>query len=271
MTRQSSHRRGAALLVAAIAATVAASVVPASAAVSTPVKVSDSLRNGFNKDPFTIAVLYNVNIDPNASSVTVLKNDGVTPVTGSDFTLLGNQKMLVFQTSAQGPFNEIDSPYTATFTARGVNQTVGSPSAQHTIEFDVDFITPFPAQVHLNEETGGRPFVSLGTDSLTINGTARDIAGENGVASGVEQVRVHFYNPLMNPTGLLNGGSPEIMAMRRTISFECNPKCNTSESLAIDISDIPTGYWNIKVSVVDAAGNASSQSESMPVLRIAAA
>lgn len=264
MIRQTARRHGAKALVVSVIATAVAAIVPAQAA-ATPTVASTSFGK-YNKERFKISAAYNLKVDPLLSSVTVLKNDN-TPVNGSDYVTLTNEKELVFQAAAGAPFNELDAPYTATFTARSQGQTIGSPSAVDTFTFDIDFITPFPPDVELNEEAEGNPAIVLPDGEILVNGIAADPLSEANTASGIKQVQIHFYNPLFG----VPGSAPsfgEIQSLRKTINFDCTVSCNTIENLAVDISSIPAGYWNVKVSTTDEAGNKSAQGEPMPMLKL---
>jgi len=272
MTRH-AVRRGSKLLVAATMAAAAASIVPAHAIIGTPVMNGNSVPNGFTKTAAVVAASYDSKIDPLLSTVTVTDVNG-DPVPGSTIVALGAEKTLVFRTTEAGLFNEDLSPYTATFTARAFNQALATPSSSDVLTFDVDFVTPFPPDVHLNEEAPlVGPTISTG-DDLVINGDAADIVSDAGIVSGLAKVDVHFYNPLANPQQLTQAGGPEVGSMHRTITVDCTGGCPTSQDLAIDVNalfsdGLPVGYWNIKVSVTDAAGNQSAQSAPMAVLKLA--
>lgn len=267
MTRH-ALRRGSKLLAAAIVASAGAAIAPAHAIVGTPTPLGNSVPNGFTKTPSAVAITYNAKIDPLTSSVSVLDVNGA-PVAGTIDLGVG-ERTLIFKTTSASLFNEDQSPYTATFTARAVNQAAATASSVEALTFDVDFITPFPPNVHLNDAAPiAGPTVSAG-DELVINGTAADITSETGIVSGVKKIDIHFYNPLANPTQLNSAGVPEVASMHKTVAIDCTAGCPTSATVAYDLGDLPTGYWNVKVSVTDAAGNQSAQSTAMPVLRIAA-
>lgn len=262
-------RRGTKVLVAATIAAAVASIAPAHAIVGTPTALANSVPNGYSSSADAVAITYNAVIDPLQSSVTVFDVNG-DPVSGSLIVPRPTEKTLIFQPSIADRFNEERSPYTATFTARARNQAAATASSVEILEFDVDFVTPFPPNVSLGD--GTLPITIAGPDdAVLVTGKATDVVTETGNASGVKRVDVHFYNPLA--AGSL-GRSSEISAMRRTITFPCDGGCNALEELSIDIDalfdgGLPAGYWNIKVSVTDAAGNLSAQSAPMPVLRIA--
>ena len=270
MTRH-AVRRGSKLLVAATMAAAAAAIVPAHAVIGTPVMQGNSVPNGFTKTASVVAVTYDKKLAPLQSTVTVTDVNG-DPVSGSTLVPLGNEKTLVFQTTLGSLFNEDLSPYTATFAARANNQALATPTSSDVLTFDVDFVTPFPPDVHLND---GAPMVgptlSIAEEELTINVDAADIVPESGIVSGIRKVDVHFYNPLANPLSLTPAGIPEVGDLHQTITLDCTGGCDSVvDDLTVDISDLTLGYWNIKVSVTDAAGNQSAQSAPMAVLRLVA-
>jgi hypothetical protein len=262
-------RRGSKVLCAATIAAVAASIAPAQAIVGTPVPLGNSVPNGFTKRADVVAVSYNVPLDALASTVSVTDVNG-DPVNGSFTVTTPSEKTLAFTPLVANQFNEDLSPYTATFTARAQRQAAATASSVVVLNFDVDFIIPFQPDVKLNDGAAVGPVISAPGEDLIINGKAVDTLSEAGIVSGVKQVDVHFYNPLANPTQLTLAGAPEVNSMHRTITMPCTGGCNALEDLSIDISDLPLGYWNIKVSVTDAAGNKSAQSAPMSVLKLAA-
>jgi hypothetical protein len=268
MTRHAVRRGGTRLLVGAALISAVATIAPAHAIIGTPVMQGNSVPNGYTKTPLAVAITYNTVINPSLSDVEVLDVNG-DPVSGTIGLDLVTEKTLIFNTTNSSRFGEELSPYTATFTARARNQSILAPNSVETLVFNVDYITPFPPNVHLNDSTDATvPAVSLPGDDLIINGIAADIEPDSGIVSGVARVDIHFYNPVTNASAILRGGIPEVS--RETVTFPCTGGCDKSEILALDISDLALGYWNIKVSVTDAAGNQSAQSAPMAVLKVAA-
>lgn len=268
MTRH-AVRRGSKLLVAATIASAAAAIVPAHAIIGTPVALGNSVPNGFSKTNAAVAVTYNSRINPSASSIVVTDVNG-DPVTGT-LGLGTGERTLIFNTTSTSRFVEDLSPYTAVFTARAANQAAATASSVETLTFDVDFVTPFPPDVHLNDEAEiTLPTISGPSDELVINGDAADILPESGIVSGVKRIDIHFYNPAANPLAISSGGIPEVASMHESIDVDCTGGCPLTTDVVYDLAELPLGYWNIKVSVTDAAGNQSAQSAPMSVLRIAA-
>jgi hypothetical protein len=253
-------RRGSArLLVAAMIASAVAAVAPAQAAGQpAPVMLGNSVAMGWSNNARLVAASFNRVLDATGSSATVVDRDGA-PV-GGHHQFSFDSKTLSFV--PQSPFSENGAPYTVTFTAKSLGQDVTIAPTVESLDFSIDVVTPFPPDVQLNDGTQALT-VSLLDDELTLNGTAAD----DLLGSGIAKIQVHYYNPLANPHQATLGGIPQ--AFSETISVDCAVACPTSTPVEIDLSDLGTGLWTLKVSVTDAAGNRSAESGALQVLRVA--
>ncbi|MFP5224155.1 MAG: hypothetical protein ACLGH3_01150 [Actinomycetota bacterium] len=253
-------RRGSArLLVAAMIASAVTAFVPAQAAGKpAPIMLGNSVAMGWSNNARLVAASFDRVLDATGSSATVVDRDGA-PV-GGFHTFSADTKTLSFV--PQLSFNEEGAPYTVTFTAKTLGQDVTIAPTVETLDFSIDVVTPFPPDVQLNDGTQAVT-VSLLDDELSLNGTAAD----DLLGSGIAKIQVHYYNPAANPQQATLGGIPQ--AFSKSFDVDCTGACPTSTPVEIDLSDLGTGLWTLKVSVTDAAGNRSAESGPLRVLRVA--
>lgn len=264
MLRRTAGRAHHRVFASAIIAVVAAVTLPAQAGVGKPAPnaIANSVEHGWTNSPNIVSVFYDREIDLSDSDVSVTDRNG----DAVDGSIRVTGRYLFFDAAPYAYFSEDLAPYEATFSAVSRGQDPDFPATVTVHGFNVDLITPFPPNVLLNEPSSLPLTVSPTTEPLLVKGVAAD----DLLGSGVRAVTVHFYNPLANPMQATPGGIPEISSMARVVAMDCSVRCPTEVALSIDISDLGLGYWTIKVSTLDAAGNRSAQSSPRSVLRIAA-
>lgn len=318
-------RLGRSVLVTGAIAALGLSAAPAQAAqVTPPVIQGTSLTAGntWSKITNAIAVDYNRIIDPASSSVVVLDGAGnvitglvdtayrnflnTTPPSPVCQRLETDPTVLMFLLPAtaagdqcpilptRAPLTEEDGPYTATFTARALNQITGTPDVVSTYTFRVDKGVPLAPSLSVVGGTalprdrfpgcvlGGNPAtaglcsawlsnpipkqaaVSAPGESVRLAGSAQDRLdglGNPDLASGIAKTTLHFFSLTSGDTS-----GREIVEMRIDILNTCDASlCPVSFSFQAQ-PELPNGYWNIRASTTDLAGNASGQSDPVAVL-----
>lgn len=264
-----------------------------------------SSDNMWSKISTVVSVDYNRNIDVAGSTVTVTDGAGfpVIGVVDTPFVIVPvNNVPTRFNTAPdilyfdpQLDFTEEDGPYTATFSARSLGQDPLAASTVTTYTFRIDRGVPaapslatfggtqlprnaYPGcgvQMPPPNQSIGCPLfpsnpvpkevavVSSG-EAVQLSGYAKDKVDNQGnpdFASGIEKVTLHFFSLTSGDTS-----GREITAMRTTITNPCGAGlCPVDQTFQAQL-DLPDGYWTVRASTADLAGNLSGQSDPVAVL-----
>lgn len=194
----------------------------------------------------------------------------------------------------QVDLTEEDGPYTVTFTARSIGQDPLSASTVATYTFRVDVKkpltptlanqgTPLPRSsvpnTGLQNPVPAQAQVLGSTDAAQLAGIARDTLdsfGNEDLASGISKVTLHFFHASSmyadagTPTTCVPGSTvpcdaPSAGAVetkRIVVSNACQAAlCPTTFSYTGSDTTLAAGYWTVRASTEDLAGNVSGQSD----------
>jgi hypothetical protein len=277
---------------------------------SPPLVQSTSLsaNNQWSKINNAVSVDYNRNIDVANSSVVV--TDGASlPVSGvvdTPFVIAPvnnvptriNTAPDVLYFLPQIPFTEEDGPYTATFTARSIGQNPSAASTVVTYTFRVDVKkpqtpsitnlgTPLPRNLTNNIGNTTNPTPAqlqiLGSsDDAQLSGLAKDTLdsfGNDDLASGIAKVTLHFYAATSVGYKLPNANNPNPadVSVYATETKQINllnactsSLCPTNFAYSAADGTLTAGYWTVRASTTDLAGNVSGQSDPVAFLVVKA-
>lgn len=285
-------------------------VAPAQAAFTAPPVVQSTSLSGNNqwsKVSAAISVDYNRAIDVANSSVVVTDGSGfpVTGLTDTPFVMAPvNNVPTRFNTATdvlyfdpQVDFSEEEGPYTATFTARAIGQDPLSASTVSGFTFRVDLKkpatpslgnlgTPLPRPNTTNLVGIANPSPSAlqilsSEDAAQLAGLAKDAGDAYGnfdLASGISKVTLHFF--AASSVGVHQPGEdpvadpPSVYAQetkRITLSNACDTAlCPPDFSFSGSDTTLTAGYWTVRASATDFAGNVSGQSDAVAFLVVKA-
>lgn len=248
------HRRIRATFVGGLVA-IAAIAIPAHAATNPPPQlIGTSVDSGWSNSATLIAATYDEALK-RAVGNTAVSYVTVVDVNRADVggvsSLDKSGKTLIF--TADDPLVPGDGPFTATFVARAVGQVAGADDTITPRTFEVDISIPAAPKFTANPSGIVGP-----SDEVKFEGTGADRG------SGIRVVELHFYNPIAT--------APRVdQAFSVKQSFSCPADlCPSPVNFSISRNDLPAGYWNVKVSATDLAGNRSAESAPIAFLRIAA-
>lgn len=289
-SRSLTRRTGTRLVLAAGVLALAAGSAPAFANHLTPAPVikATSADGGWTKTSTLVTFEYDVPVSLALSSATATDEQNL-PVVGQLVQPAGLPKDLIF--APQVALSDSRAPYTLTVIAHGVDQGTAITNTTTVRTFRIDTQAPLaPTAVQpisdqgatFKTQTGSDSPIQVfqGTESITVTGRSSD-RGTAANASGIASLTVHFYNPKEQaaphpqscqntpPAGLpacvgseLLKTSAESIQYRTSISVTCpSGVCALSTSYSVPITGLPNGYWNVRISSTDLAGNVSSESD----------
>lgn len=198
-----------------------------------------------------------------------------------------------------------DGPYTATFTAHSLNQTPSTADTVSIFTFNVDTKVPTAPTIAIagGQALPRSTYPSCGTpaagcggaypsnpipsavtavapgETVRLSGLAKDILDAQGnpdFTSGIAKVNLHFYagaavrpssgtpgSPGYNPNPITATEDP---TLAMTLQNACTATlCETQLSYQATPT-LPRGYWSVRASTEDLAGNRSGQSDPIAVL-----
>lgn len=316
------------ILVGGAVVAMGLAVVPANAATAPPPVVrgtSLAADNTWSRLNDAVAVDYSREIDVAASTITLTdgtglsiaasnvdedndgRADGIDTAHVVDQTKNPPERLEVdrsfYYFLPAADLTQEDGPYTATFSARALNQTPGTLNTVSTFTFRVDTKTPLPPSLAVagaqalprdsyphcpaactgaypgNPIPAGVVVVAPG-ETARLSGIAKDIldAQQNeDLTSGIAKVRLHFYagagvRPNTSGTPTDPGYNPnpitatEDVALGVSIANTCTVSLCPASFTFQSTPRLPAGYWSVRASTEDLAGNRSSQSHPIAVL-----